>query len=205
MRKIDIWLSTENPHKKVEFQKILEPLGFIIHTPAELLNFPSVEETGVTLTENAILKAKALYDVVKQPVIADDTGLEVEALNGAPGVYSARYAGIEGEALANNQLLLKNLASETKRAAKFICIIALIDDKNEITTFEGIATGRITENAQGVGGFGYDALFFSDDLQKTFGDATMEEKNQISHRGRAIAAMLKHPLFLIGGNRKCEL
>lgn len=191
----DIWISTENENKKYEFATLLEPLGFTIHTPKELVNFASVDETGTTFAENAILKAKALYDIVKQPVIADDSGLMVTALDGAPGVYSARYAGVDATDEMNRQHLLKNLAHIENRQASFISVIALVENNDTITTYEGTVSGTIINVARGENGFGYDCLFLSDELNKTFAEASITEKNTVSHRARAIQKLLQADFF----------
>ena len=121
-------------------------------------------------------------------VLADDSGLEVDYLNGAPGIYSARYSGEHGNDYANNIKLLENMkdAKGKERAARFICTLALVDDKNNIKTIRGIVEGYLLEELKTEGGFGYDPLFFYKPLNKTFGEATSEEKNSISHRGNAL-------------------
>ena len=191
----NIWISTENEHKKYEFTTLLEPLGFCIHTPSELSNFSSVAETGTTFAENAILKAQALYNLVKEPVIADDSGIVVTALNGAPGIYSARYAGEHATDAQNRQLLLKNMENIEQRDAYFIAVIAIVADSHITKTFEGQSQGYILYEEQGENGFGYDNLFFSTEINKTFAEATIEEKNQVSHRARALQKMLADNFF----------
>lgn len=149
-----------------------------------------VEENGTTFEENALIKAKAIYDICHEPVISDDSGLIVDALGGEPGVYSARYAGVEHNDAANNAKLLKNLEGISDRKAKFYSAVVYYDgDRTE--TAKGFVEGKITNVLRGSNGFGYDPLFFSDELGKTFGEATDEEKNKISHRARALRALCK--------------
>lgn len=146
------------------------------------------EETGDTFKENALIKAKAVFDIVGLPVISDDSGLVVYALNGEPGVYSARYAGKEHSDSKNNAKLLDALAGSDDRDAAFVCC-AVYYDGNRTVFAEGRVEGRILENAEGTAGFGYDPLFYSYELKKSFGAATFEEKNSVSHRARAFTLL----------------
>lgn len=150
-----------------------------------------IEETGATFEENALLKARAVSMALGCVALADDSGLCVDALGGAPGVYSARYAGGHGDDAANNALLLKNLAGvpEEKRTAYFESCVALCFPDGRELTASGRTYGRILFFPEGDNGFGYDPLFFSDDLKKSFGTADAEEKNAVSHRARALAAL----------------
>lgn len=143
-----------------------------------------IEETGETFEENALIKAKAVYALCGCPVISDDSGLVVYALNGEPGVYSARYAGEEHDDEKNNIKLLKNLSGISDRRAKFVSVVAFYDGKREITA-SGDVEGEILHEKRGSNGFGYDPLFYSTELKKSFGDASAEEKNAVSHRARA--------------------
>ncbi len=143
-----------------------------------------VEETGSTFEENAIIKAKAIYKACGEPVVSDDSGLIVDSLNGEPGVYSARYAGIEHDDNKNNEKLLKNLEGKSDRRARFVSSVVFYDGKRLVTA-EGTVEGEILSERCGNNGFGYDPLFFSYELNKSFGDATDEEKNTVSHRARA--------------------
>lgn len=147
-----------------------------------------IEETGTTLTENALIKARTIRDMTGLASLADDSGLMCDALGGAPGVYSARYAGEEHDDAKNNALLLKNIAGKD-RTAHFCSVIALCLPDGREYTAEGRVDGVITEEARGNGGFGYDPLFFSPELGKTFAEASAEEKNSVSHRGRALRNM----------------
>ena len=148
-----------------------------------------IEETADTFEGNARLKAEAVAKLTGLPALSDDSGLEVEALNGAPGVYSARYSG--GSSKDNNELLLKNMEGKTDRRCRFVTVIVLkFPDGREIVA-RGETTGNLLEKEQGQGGFGYDPLFLSDDLGITFAEATPEEKNSVSHRGRALSKLRK--------------
>ncbi len=146
------------------------------------------EETGSTFEENAIIKAKAVYDAVRMPVISDDSGLEVYSLGGEPGVYSARYAGEEHSDAANNAKLLQNLEDKADRKAAFVCCAVYYDGERTVTA-PGRVEGEILYAPQGDGGFGYDPLFYSVELKKSFGLASFEEKNSVSHRSRAFKAL----------------
>lgn len=150
-----------------------------------------IEETGATFEENALIKARAVCKALGRIALADDSGLCVEALGGAPGVYSARFCGRHGDDAANNALLLQRLAglSAEKRTAYFESCVALVFPGGKELTARGRAYGRILEAAEGEGGFGYDPVFYSSELQKSFGCASAEEKNAVSHRAKALAAL----------------
>lgn len=150
-----------------------------------------VEETGSTFAENALIKARAACAALGEPVLADDSGLCVDALGGAPGVFSARYCGHHGSDEENRKALLKNMQGIENRKAHFTSAIALVFPDGRELVAEGRTDGEILHEETGDGGFGYDCLFFSDDLQKSFGVATAEEKNAVSHRFRGLQAMLK--------------
>ncbi len=182
--------ATGNAHKLEEIRAILQ--GFTVVSQKEAGYFGDVEETGETFLENALIKARAVCEATGFPAIADDSGICVEALAGAPGVHSARYASKDGKNSSdesNRALLLENLAGETNRRAWFTSAVALVFPDGGEVTAEGHTYGSILENERGEGGFGYDCLFFSDDLQKSFGEASPVEKNAVSHRGRALHAL----------------
>lgn len=150
-----------------------------------------IDENGETFFDNALIKAKTISLFLREkgisaPVYADDSGLSVNALNGAPGVHSARYAGIHGDDKKNRDLLLKNLENITDRSAYFISVIACYYPDDTYVFGVGKTYGRILRREEGSGGFGYDCIFYSDDLKKSFGLATAEEKNAVSHRYRAL-------------------
>lgn len=147
-----------------------------------------IEETGSTFYENALIKARAVSDALGLPALADDSGLCVNALGGAPGIYSARYAG-DGDDKHNNALLLKNMENIKDREAKFVSALVLYFPGGKIISAQGETYGKILYECEGTGGFGYDPLFYSFDLNKSLGVATAEEKNSISHRYRALCAL----------------
>ena len=181
-------VATGNAHKLREIAEIFT--DFEVLSQKQMGFDEDVEETGATFIENALIKARAASKALGTPTLADDSGLCVEALDGAPGVFSARYAGEHGNDKANRNLLLKNLQGEENRKAYFTCAVALVYPDGKEITAEGRTYGKILHEEVGAGGFGYDPIFESDDLQKSFGVATPEEKNSISHRFRALQALL---------------
>lgn len=181
-----IILASGNKHKIREIGEMLKDYNVVGYKDLGL-DF-EIEEDGKTFYENALIKAKAVSDALHLPALADDSGICVEALNGDPGIYSARYAG-DGVDEHNNQLLLQNMQGQKNRKAKFVCCMVLYKPSGEIITATGETHGKILFETQGENGFGYDPLFFSDDLQKCLGVASAEEKNTISHRFRAIQAL----------------
>ena len=188
MGKIKVVAATTNPGKLAEMRKILKDYEII--SAAEAGFHDDVVENGTTFLENALIKARTVCHATGLPALGDDTGLCVDALNGAPGIYTSRYSG-KGEA-ANRQLLLKNLQGQQNRKAHFNCAVALVFPDGREFTAEGQTYGTITneETGNGLKGFGYDCLFLSDDLGKTFAEVTTEEKNAVSHRGRALQNLL---------------
>lgn len=187
-----IILATNNSHKQKEFQALLS--DFKILTLKDINFLEDVEETGVTTKENAEIKAKAIFDFEKTkglnfPVISDDSGLFVNSLGGEPGVYSARYAG-DHNSQSNRDKVIKNLEGKHDRSAYFECTICYVDE-NTTKFFVGRTYGKITKEEIGDTSFGYDCIFLSDDLHKTFGQSTEEEKDSVSHRGRAVTELKK--------------
>nr|WP_325236316.1 XTP/dITP diphosphatase [uncultured Oscillibacter sp.] len=180
-------LATHNPGKLAEMKAILSGLGVEVVSPAEV----DVEETGTTFAENAMLKAKAICAAAGLPAIADDSGLCVDALNGGPGVYSARYGGEELDDRKRRLLLLRNLRGQTTRAAHFTCAVACAFPDGDTLTAEGRCDGAIAFAPLGEGGFGYDPVFLIPEKGKTFGQLSPEEKSAISHRGKALAAFVE--------------
>lgn len=177
-----IVVASGNSHKIQEIAQILE--GVELVSMREMGFDGEIEENGATFKENALIKAKFIAERFNLPALADDSGLCVDALDGAPGVYSARYSG-KGEN-ENRKLLLKNLEGKVNRTAQFKSAVCLYFPDGRILFGEGQCEGRILFEDTGDGGFGYDPLFFSYDLQKSFGLATAEEKNKVSHRFRAL-------------------
>jgi len=184
---IPLLVSTRNTHKVREIRAILGP-SFEVSDLSALAATPDVDETGATFEDNATLKAVAASQIFDGWVIADDSGLEVDALAGAPGVYSARYAGNEATDADNNALLLKNLESVggEDRLARFRCVIVLARAGRKLATFSGVVEGVIADQPKGAGGFGYDPLFVPQGFFETFGQLPAGTKNLLSHRARAL-------------------
>lgn len=183
-------VATGNKHKLQEIQAIFMDVRVVSAREAGYLGDP--EETGATFEENAIIKARAAAEALKLPALADDSGLCVAALGGAPGIYSARYAGGHGDDKKNREKLLAELGDEKNRAAYFRSAAALCFPQSmggKTVTATGDTHGRILTREEGENGFGYDCLFYSDDLCKSFGVASAEEKNAVSHRFRALTAL----------------
>ena len=184
-----IVFATNNAHKLSEVKAVLGE-GFELVTLKEVGITEDIPETGETLDENASIKARYVYQRTGLDCFADDTGLEVEALGGAPGVRSARYATDGHDFAANNRKLLKELDGETNRAARFRTVISLIRGGEEIQV-EGIVRGTIATQESGAEGFGYDPLFIPEGKSVTFAEMSADEKNAISHRGRAVAELVE--------------
>lgn len=185
-------IASQNRGKIREFASLLSPWFSEVISMGEAGLTESPEETGETFAENALLKAEFTARCLGVPALADDSGLEVEALNGAPGVHSARFAGEPCDDAANNQKLLRLMKGQKNRKARFVSCIVLYDPvKNEVLRGEGEVSGRILEAPKGENGFGYDCLFYSEELGKSFGEASAEEKNRISHRARALNELMK--------------
>ena len=185
-----IIFATNNAHKLTEVQAVLGD-QFELVTPRQCGIEEEIPETAETLEGNAAQKARYLYERTGLDCFADDTGLEVEALGGAPGVHSARYATDGHDFAANNRRLLKNLADKENRHARFRTVICLIEGGKE-HLFEGIVEGRIIDHEAGSEGFGYDPLFVPDGFDRTFAEMSGEEKNAISHRGRAVRKLVDY-------------
>ena len=180
-------LATHNLHKKMEMNSILSSLGILIVGLDEFPQIGDIEETGTTLLENAFIKARTVYELTGLPSLADDTGLEVDSLDGAPGVYSARYAGKNPTYQENCSKLLLNLKGypNEKRVASFKTVIAFADGEIEYST-EGVVKGFIVEKHRGVDGFGYDPIFQPESQNLTYAEMDADEKNRISHRFKAL-------------------
>lgn len=187
-------LATGNAGKLKEMRAILEPLDIEIVSQADY-NLEEVEETGLSFVENALLKARHATLHTGLPAIADDSGLEVDALKGAPGIYSARYAGPDATDEDNNRELLDNLAgrSANERRARFVCLMVFLRHPEDPTPLisQGTWEGRILESPRGDGGFGYDPLFLIPDRNQTSAELPPEVKNELSHRGRALRGLVE--------------
>jgi len=187
-----IYLASGNVNKKKEVQELL-PSHKIVLPKDEGIEFDP-EETGSTFFENAMIKAKALYHIVKAPVLADDSGICIDFLKGAPGVHSARYGSVEGEhvsAEAGINKVLSELKGVKDRSARFACCMVFLLDEDRFYSVQETCEGHITGAPSGSGGFGYDPIFFVEKFGKTFAELTSEQKNSISHRGMALKAIIK--------------
>lgn len=187
--KIRLVVASGNKNKLREIAEIFTE--FEVVSQKEMGFCDEVEENGSTFAENALIKARAASKALGCVALADDSGLCVDALNGAPGIFSARYCGHHGSDAENRKVLLQNMQGIENRAAHFTSAIALVYPDGRELVAEGHTYGHILQEEVGNGGFGYDPLFFSEDLQKSFGVATAEEKNAVSHRFRGLQAMLK--------------
>lgn len=200
-----ILLATRNKGKTKEFRKAFQRLGILVKDLHELDEIYDIEETGVTFAENAYLKAKLVAEATRLPVLADDSGLCVDAIGGAPGIYSARYAGEAATDSANNAKLLYELnaigaiaqvsepaAPDLHSSARFVCALVLYDpqDGSKLQA-EGTVEGFILQKAQGTDGFGYDPLFWVPSHHRSMAELTVEEKNHISHRGQALQRLIE--------------
>tara|TARA_B110000444_G_C18558520_1_gene463694 strand:- start:99 stop:689 length:591 start_codon:yes stop_codon:yes gene_type:complete len=187
-----IIIATHNSDKRIEMESYLRDYDVNILSLADFPNIGEIEETGNSLKENAFIKASEVFNITKIPTIADDTGLEVDALNGKPGVFSARYAGEKATYTDNVNLLLNNLKGVNKdgRTARFRTVISFVASGCEYYS-EGTVNGKITERISGTDGFGYDSVFMMDESDKTFGEITKKEKLKVSHRSLALQKIVK--------------
>ena len=187
---MDILLASRNRKKAAELRDLLSDLPVTVRSLEEFPEVAEVEEDGATFVENALKKALQAARATGLPALADDSGLEVDALGGKPGVRSARYAGEKADDRANNSKLLEALdgVPPERRAARFRCVIALALPDGEVETVEGDCRGVIHPAPRGTGGFGYDPVFYYPPLERTFSELTPEEKGRVSHRGKALAA-----------------
>lgn len=177
--------ATSNTNKVIEIKALL-PSDYSVMSLSDLNFHDEIPETRDTIEGNALQKAEYLYKRLKKPCFAEDTGLEVKALNGEPGIYSARYAGPEKDPLKNMEKLLSKLEGVSDTSARFKTIIAYIDQAGTTSTYEGIVNGKIICQQRGSQGFGYDPIFVPDGFEKTFAEMNMSEKAEISHRSRAL-------------------
>ena len=185
----DIMIATSNKGKVREYKSLLEPLGYAVHDLSELDPI-EIDENGSTFQENALIKAKSIKDKCNMTVIADDSGLEIDALNKEPGIHSARY--LEGHDYSyKNKVLLERMKDTTDRTARFVCAIALCDETGD-HLFTGVMEGKINDQAAGDNGFGYDPIFLVEQFGKTSAQLTMEQKNSVSHRGIATRELLDY-------------
>ncbi len=183
----ELVLASGNQGKIAEFQRLLEGLEIQVHSMKEYPEIGDIVEDGTTFAENALIKARTVCQATGKAALADDSGLMVDALDGAPGIYSARFAGEQHDDGANNAKLLRLLQDmqDGARSGKFFCAIAIVLPDGREYTVEGTCPGVILRELKGQGGFGYDPLFYVPEMGKTFAELSMEEKNRISHRGHA--------------------
>lgn len=186
-----LYIASKNKGKVKEIQYVLKNSGIEVLSLTDAPEIPDIHETGSTFEENAFIKAKAVYDILNAPVLADDSGLEVDCLGGAPGVYSARYAGEDATDEDNCIKLLSALKGVENRAAGFRCVLVLYDGKNK-HVFDGVCRGTINHLPKGKTGFGYDPLFVPEGFSETFAELGPETKNKISHRGKALAGLKEY-------------
>lgn len=179
-------LASRNPKKLKEMKTILSELGVEVVLESEVGIDIEVEETGTTFEENSLLKAQAVMKASGLPAIADDSGLMVDALNGAPGVYSARYGGPELDDAGRNRLLLENMRGQMDRRAKFVSVVTCCFPNGDVITARGECPGAVAYAPMGEDDFGYDPIFLVTSMHKTYAQMTPEEKNSISHRGKAM-------------------
>ena len=190
------WLATNNEHKKREVEAIFS--GHTLVTPGSVGLVFDPEESGSTFLENTLIKARALYDLVHEPVLADDSGLCIDALDGRPGIYSARYGSTNGKKLESwerNELLLKEMEQITNRKARFICSMVLLFSHDRFFVVQETLEGEIIRESRGSGGFGYDPILYIPEQGCTVAELSEDAKNRISHRGkagRAVAQLLAH-------------
>ncbi|MGC9948798.1 MAG: RdgB/HAM1 family non-canonical purine NTP pyrophosphatase [Bryobacteraceae bacterium] len=187
-----VYCATGNPGKLREFRLAAELGGISVETVPGLAGMVPVEETGATFEANAILKAEYYGRRAPGPLFADDSGLEADTLGGAPGIYSARFAGPDASDDANNQLLIERMRGVRDRSARFVCVIALVHGGRLVETFRGAVEGQILEEPRGPNGFGYDPLFYYPPFGCSFGEVAPERKLTVSHRGAALRALFRH-------------
>ena len=185
----EILIASQNPGKIREYRAMLEPLGYVVRSLLDYPDFPEIAETGSTFAENARLKAEAVFRRFRMPCLADDSGLEVDALGGRPGVFSQRYSS-EGTAPENRAKLLAEMQGKKDRRARFVCVIVHHSEESGFREFRGTCEGEILSSPKGSNGFGYDPLFFLPEKGKTMAELPEAEKNAISHRGKALTQLL---------------
>lgn len=189
----ELILATKNQHKADEMRSLLKPLGISVFSSIDFPNLPDVIEDGQTLEANALKKAKTIAKLTGKPTLADDTGLFVDVLNGAPGVYSARFAGGNASYEDNVVKLLTELTKKGSfpHSARFETVLALVIQEKEVL-LKGVCEGKIIDVRKGGKGFGYDPIFIPNGYSETFAEISSEEKNRISHRGKAIQLFIKY-------------
>lgn len=191
----EILIATSNLHKVEEFKKMLEPLGYTIKSCLDLDEPVEIDETGTTFEENSLIKARTLHEMFHTAVMADDSGLAVDAMDGAPGVYSARFMGHDTSYTVKNNAIIEAVKGKP-RGAQFVCVIAYVEEDGTEHVFKGVVEGEIAETIIGEHGFGYDPIFYYPPYGTTLANVSDEMKNAVSHRGRALKQCVE---YLEGG------
>lgn len=189
----EIVVATTNKGKLKEISAMLEKLGIEVKSIKDVLGYnPDIEETGTTFTENAVIKAETVMNMIHMPTLADDSGLEVDALNKQPGIYSSRFMGEDTSYDIKNQWIIDAVKDKEDKTTRFVCAMALAIPDEETKTFLGTFEGKINDCIDGENGFGYDPIFYYPPLKKTSAVMTMEEKNKVSHRAKALKALYNY-------------
>lgn len=191
----EILIATSNLHKVEEFKKMLEPLGYTIKSCLDLNEEVEIDETGTTFEENSLIKARTLHEMFNVAVMADDSGLAVDAMDGAPGVYSARFMGHDTSYQVKNNAIIEAVKGK-ERGAQFVCAIAYVEKDGTEHVFKGVVEGEIAETIIGEHGFGYDPIFYYPPYGTTLANVSEDMKNAVSHRGRALRQCVE---YLEGG------
>ena len=187
-----IMIATSNAHKVEEFKRMLQPYGYEVRSLLDLDEEIDIEENGTTFEENALIKAKTIYDKLHIEVIADDSGLAVNAMNGEPGIYSARFLGRDTSYDVKNQYIIDQVKDAQDKGAQFVCAIAYIDAYGHENVFTGVVEGEIYDHIEGAKGFGYDPIFYYPPFKTTLANVSEDQKNEVSHRGKAIQMLLNY-------------
>lgn len=188
----DIMLATSNAHKVEEFQTMLEPLGYKVLSLLDLDEEIDIVEDGTTFEENALIKAKAIHDLLHIAVIADDSGLAVNAMNGEPGIYSARFMGKDTSYDVKNQYIIDTVRDAKDKGCQFVCAIAYVKEDGSSVVFRGEVEGIVADHMEGAKGFGYDPIFYYPPYGTTLANVSEEQKNAVSHRGRALQKLINY-------------
>ncbi len=187
-----LMIATSNAHKVNEFEALLKPLGYEVKSLLDLAEPLEIEENGSTFEENALIKASAVHKIVKMPVIADDSGLCVNAMDGAPGIYSARFMGYDTDYDIKNREILAQVQNSEDKGAQFVCAIAYVESETLQHVFTGVVEGKIHDQMLGEHGFGYDPIFYYPPFHTTLANVSESLKNEVSHRSRACAKLIAY-------------
>lgn len=187
-----IMIATSNAHKVAEFTQMLKPLGYEVKSLLDLKETIAIEENGTTFQENALIKARTIHERLNIAVISDDSGLAVNAMNGAPGIYSARFMGETTGYEIKNSFIIDEVNKHEDRGAQFVCAIAYIETNGQEHVFTGVVEGEIAKEIIGEGGFGYDPIFYYPPYHTTLANVSEDMKNKVSHRGRALAQLVAY-------------